>query len=87
MAATAFVRRLVTGANKGIGFEIARSLGALGIFSLMGCRDEERSREAEKALHADGLNVRAIPSTSRAPAACVPRRISSIKKSAGSTFS
>ena len=33
---------LVTGANKGIGFEIARGLGQKGITVLLGCRDPER---------------------------------------------
>ena len=33
---------LITGANKGIGFETARQLGAQGITILVGARDEAR---------------------------------------------
>ena len=41
---------LITGANKGIGFETARQLGARGVTVLAGTRDEERGRQAEHAL-------------------------------------
>jgi NAD(P)-dependent dehydrogenase (short-subunit alcohol dehydrogenase family) len=41
---------LITGANKGIGFETARQLGASGITVLAGARDEARGRQAERAL-------------------------------------
>ncbi|MEU7900466.1 SDR family oxidoreductase [Nonomuraea sp. NPDC049152] len=37
---------LITGANKGIGFEIARLLGARGITAIVGARDEERGKAA-----------------------------------------
>jgi len=45
---------LVTGANKGIGFETARQLGARGATVLAGARDETRGRQAEKALRDGG---------------------------------
>ncbi|MFI9555698.1 SDR family oxidoreductase [Nonomuraea endophytica] len=37
---------LITGANKGIGFEIARLLGERGVTAVVGARDEERGRAA-----------------------------------------
>jgi NAD(P)-dependent dehydrogenase (short-subunit alcohol dehydrogenase family) len=49
---------LVTGANKGIGFETARQLAGLGITVLIGARDEARGNRAEQALREDGGNVR-----------------------------
>ena len=51
---------LVTGANKGIGLETARQLGARGFTVLAGARDEERGLEAEQALRADGADARFI---------------------------
>jgi NAD(P)-dependent dehydrogenase (short-subunit alcohol dehydrogenase family) len=41
---------LITGANKGIGYEIARRLGELGITAIVGARDEERGRAAAERL-------------------------------------
>jgi NAD(P)-dependent dehydrogenase (short-subunit alcohol dehydrogenase family) len=51
---------LVTGANKGIGLETARQFGARGFTVLAGARDEERGQEAERALRADGADVRFV---------------------------
>jgi NAD(P)-dependent dehydrogenase (short-subunit alcohol dehydrogenase family) len=51
---------LVTGANKGIGFETARQLGAAGMTVLMGARDETRGREAEAALRGTGAGLRYV---------------------------
>jgi NAD(P)-dependent dehydrogenase (short-subunit alcohol dehydrogenase family) len=55
---------LVTGANKGIGFETARQLGARGAAVLAGARDEARGTAAERALREElGANaeVRFVP--------------------------
>ena len=43
---------LVTGANKGIGLETARQLGARGVTVLAGARDEARGLAAERAVRA-----------------------------------
>jgi NAD(P)-dependent dehydrogenase (short-subunit alcohol dehydrogenase family) len=52
---------LVTGANKGIRLETARQLGARGATVLAAARDEERGREAERALQAAGADARFVP--------------------------
>jgi NAD(P)-dependent dehydrogenase (short-subunit alcohol dehydrogenase family) len=52
---------LITGANKGIGFETARLLGARGLAVLVGARDEARGREAEQALLEGGAQARFVP--------------------------
>lgn len=51
---------LITGANKGIGFETARQLGALGMTVLVGARDETLGKEAEQSLRSAGIDARAI---------------------------
>jgi NAD(P)-dependent dehydrogenase (short-subunit alcohol dehydrogenase family) len=51
---------LITGANKGIGFETARQLGALDMTVLVGARDEDRGREAERALRDGGADARFV---------------------------
>ena len=51
---------LITGANKGIGFETARQLGAMEMTVLIGARDEERGREAERALRDGGADARFV---------------------------
>jgi NAD(P)-dependent dehydrogenase (short-subunit alcohol dehydrogenase family) len=51
---------LVTGANKGLGREISRQLGAKGVHVLVGARDPERGRQAETALRGEGFAVDAV---------------------------
>ncbi len=51
---------LITGANKGIGLEIARQLGAQGITVLIGARDEQRGREASQKLKAEQIDAQAV---------------------------
>jgi len=50
----------VTGANKGIGLEIARQLAREGITLFIGARDEERGRAAAEKLRAEGLDARPL---------------------------
>lgn len=51
---------VVTGGNKGIGFETARGLGTRGITVLLGARDEKLGSAAAASLRAEGLDVRPI---------------------------
>src|SRR6266511_3766885 len=48
---------LITGANKGIGFETARLLGARGMTVLVGARDADRGEQAERALRGGGADA------------------------------
>ncbi|MBB3226569.1 NAD(P)-dependent dehydrogenase (short-subunit alcohol dehydrogenase family) [Luteibacter sp. Sphag1AF] len=45
---------LVTGANRGIGREVARQLAALGVTVVMGSRDLSRGEKAARALREEG---------------------------------
>ena len=51
---------LVTGANKGIGLEIARQLAQAGVSVIIGARDPGRAGAAVDALSSGGLEVRSI---------------------------
>ncbi|WP_433894757.1 SDR family oxidoreductase [Streptomyces sp. CA-111067] len=52
---------LVTGANKGIGYEIAAGLGALGWSIGVGARDDERREAAVQKLRAAGIDAFGVP--------------------------
>lgn len=52
---------LITGANKGIGYATARSLGSKGMTVLVGARDAARGRAAEGALRDGGAKARFLP--------------------------
>ncbi len=52
---------LISGANKGIGYEIARGLGAKKIKVLVGARDESRGQASVDKLKAEGVDARFIP--------------------------
>lgn len=51
---------LVTGANKGLGLEIARQLGVRGHQVWIGARDERRGAEAAQRLALDGFVVEPV---------------------------
>jgi NAD(P)-dependent dehydrogenase (short-subunit alcohol dehydrogenase family) len=52
---------LITGGNKGLGFEAARRLAELGWTIFLGSRDEGRGRAAADRLAGDGANVVMVP--------------------------
>ena len=52
---------LVTGANKGIGYEIAAGLGALGWSVGVGARDDQRRTAAVERLRAAGADAFGVP--------------------------
>jgi NAD(P)-dependent dehydrogenase (short-subunit alcohol dehydrogenase family) len=51
---------LITGANKGLGFEMARQLGNAGVTVIMGARDPHKGEAAAEKLRAEGLDVHSL---------------------------
>ena len=48
---------LVTGANRGLGFEIAKQLGEKGLHVILGCRTLDKAQAAAESLSKLGLSV------------------------------
>jgi NAD(P)-dependent dehydrogenase (short-subunit alcohol dehydrogenase family) len=51
---------LVTGANRGIGLEVARQLGNRGIVVLVGAREKARAQSASETLRKEGIDARPV---------------------------
>ena len=51
---------LISGANKGLGFETARQMGKMGYKVLLGSRDVGKGKAAVEKLHGEGLDVVAV---------------------------
>ncbi|MCC5645896.1 SDR family oxidoreductase [Nostoc sp. CHAB 5824] len=51
---------LITGANKGIGYEIARQLGSRGATVIVGARDIGRGEEAANKLRSNQIDARSV---------------------------
>ena len=65
---------LVTGANKGIGYEIAAGLGALGHRVGVAAREEGRRETAVEKLRAEGVDAGGGARGVAAPAGAAPPR-------------
>ena len=71
---------LVTGANKGIGFAIAKGLSQVGHTVLVGARDRAKGEAAAEGLRTRGAGVHFLsidltnPSSVRQAAACIDQR-------------
>jgi NAD(P)-dependent dehydrogenase (short-subunit alcohol dehydrogenase family) len=73
---------VVTGANKGIGLEIARQLGRAGHTVYLGARDAARGRAAAEKLRAEGLDAHTL-ALDVTDAASVAAAAAQVEKEAG----
>ena len=74
---------VITGANKGIGFEVARGLARAGLTVYLAARDAERGRAAAESLRAEGLDVRDLV-LDVTDQASVDRAVATFRESASS---
>ena len=51
---------LITGGNKGLGFEMARQLGQAGVTVVIGARDPKKGEAAAEKLRGEGLDVQFV---------------------------
>ena len=51
---------LITGANKGLGFEMARQLGKAGVTVVLAARDPHKGEAAATKLRAEGLDAQSL---------------------------
>ena len=73
---------LITGANKGLGFETARQLGALGYTVLLGVRDIQRGEAAAQTLRGEGLDAQLLL-ISPTDAASIAEAVSQVEEKFG----
>jgi NAD(P)-dependent dehydrogenase (short-subunit alcohol dehydrogenase family) len=51
---------LITGANRGLGFEVARQLGNSGVKTIIGARDPAKGERAAAELRAEGIDAESV---------------------------
>ena len=51
---------LITGANRGLGFETARTLGRRGITTIVAARDPAKGAQAAALLRDEGIDAHAV---------------------------
>ena len=61
MVASRMNTALVTGANKGIGPEVARQLGGMGFHVFLGARNSENGEKTTQALRKTGAMATFVP--------------------------